>query len=392
MRSTRSSSRGASASTGTLFRRAVCAALLSALAACSTLRYTAHVAEGQLSLLAHRQSVARIVDDRATDATLRRRLLQAQAARRFASDQLDLPRNRSYTTYVDLHRTSVTWNVFAAPEFSVEPIEHCFPFAGCVAYLGFFDRARADASAEAIHASGNDTQVEGAAAYSTLGWFADPILSSMLRWDDDELDGVIFHELAHQRLYVKDDTAFNESFATFVQQEGLREWRASRGKPRSGSHDDGFERAFTECVLDLRARLKVLYARPLAPEDMRSEKANEIAAFQLRFSALRDQRWKGDTRYDHWVAGPINNASLLPFGLYDRWTSAFGVMFERAGRRWPRFYDDAISLSRVARTSRYCMLLSLSADKGRGEAKSNACPDVGADPNSTRPSGVHSAR
>lgn len=373
MTASRSSSRGASASSGTLIRVALCVSLLTASAACSTLRYTAHVAGGQLSLLAHRQSVAGIVDDPGTDDTLRRRLRQAQSARRFASDQLDLPRNRSYTTYVELRRTSVTWNVFAAPEFSVDPVEHCFPFAGCVAYLGFFDRARADEEAAKFHAQGNDTQVEGAAAYSTLGWFADPILSSMLRWDDDELDGVIFHELAHQRLYVKDDTAFNESFATFVQQEGLREWRVSRGLPSEGTYDDAVDRAFTGLVLELRERLRTLYARSLSPQDMRTEKAHAIAVFRLRYCTLRDQQWKGDTRYDRWMDGTINNASLLPFGLYDRWTSAFGAMFKSAGARWPVFYDKAVHLARMTRGQRDCTLLALAVGKNADDANVTGC-------------------
>ncbi|MEO7431074.1 MAG: aminopeptidase [Dokdonella sp.] len=371
----RFSSRGARVTRRTLVRLAACAALLSALAACSTLRYTAHVARGQLSLLAHRQSVARIINDPGADDTLRTRLRQAQAARVFASDQLALPRNRSYTTYVDLHRTSVTWNVFAAPEFSVEPIEHCFPFAGCVAYLGFFDRARADDAAAAIRAKGNDVAVEGAAAYSTLGWFADPILSSMLRWDDDELDGVIFHELAHQRLYIQDDTAFNESFATFVQQEGLRQWRVSRGEEVTGSHADGFDRAVTELALELRERLRGIYSRSLPPDDMRAQKASGVAAFRLRFYALRDGRWAGDTRYERWVAGRVNNASLVPFGLYDRWTSAFSAIFERAGHRWAPFYDDVTALSHLPRMQRDCTLISLSIQTRSSDVPSTDCPD-----------------
>jgi predicted aminopeptidase len=206
------------------FIRSLAALLLLALASgCSTLGYYGQLVHGQASLLAHRKSIDAIVADKTTDPKLRDRLAGAEAARRFASEHLGLPRNRSYTTYVDIGRPYATWNVFATPEFSVDPLTHCFPFAGCVAYVGYFDKAGAERERKKLAEQGNDTAIEGAAAYSTLGWFADPLLSSMLRWSDDELEGTIFHELAHQLIYVEDDTAFNESFATFVQREGLRE-------------------------------------------------------------------------------------------------------------------------------------------------------------------------
>lgn len=314
-------------------------------------------------LLVHRQSVARMIADPHTDASLRARLSEAQAARRFASDHLDLPRNRSYTRYVDLGRPFVTWNVFATPEFSVEPLTHCFPFAGCVAYLGFFERTRAQEAAKGFADRGDDTQVEGATSYSTLGWFADPILSSMLRWDNDELDGVIFHELAHQKVYVKDDTAFNESFASFVQEQGLREWRVLQGlAPSSNERTAERDAAFTALVLDLRGRLRTLYATRRPPEDMRVAKQGEIAAFRKRYARLRDDKWNGDKRYDHWVNAPINNARLVPFGLYEHWVSAFAQLFALAGRRWPAFFQRVANLANAQRLARDRWLDELSAE------------------------------
>lgn len=334
-----------------------------AASACSTLSYYAHVAHGEMGLLASRRSAATIVDDPGADATLRARLRQALAARAFASDHLLLPRNRSYTSYVELGRPYVTWSVFAAPEFSVEPVTHCFPFAGCVAYLGFFDHARAERSAERLAGQGNDTAVEGVAAYSTLGWFADPILSSMLRWSDDELDGVIFHELAHQKLYVKDDTAFNESYASFVQEEGLSQWRASRGLPAAGAHVEAHEKAFTQLVLDLRDRLRALYAQPSSAEAMRAAKRVEIEAFRERYKTLRDGAWSGDRRYDRWVDAPINNARLVPFGLYDRWVDAFSRIFSNADAQWPAFYAEVSRLAALPRAERERRLAALAADE-----------------------------
>jgi predicted aminopeptidase len=326
--------------------------LLALVGGCSSVGYYAHVAGGEASLLMHRKPIGAIVADEKTDPALRKRLAEAEAARRFASDRLGLPRNRSYTSYVDLDRPCATWNVFAAPEFSVDPVTHCFPLAGCVAYLGFFDKARAEREAKVLAEQGNDTAIEGSAAYSTLGWFADPILSSMMRWSDDELDGVIFHELAHQLVYVADDSAFNESFATFVQREGVREWRASRGQPAASAGDDARDDAFASLVLDLRERLRALYARELDASAMRAAKAREIEAFRERYRHLRDTDWKSDAGYDRWVEAPINNARLVPFGLYDHWVPAFERLFMKAGRDWPTFYGYVRGFAHLAKRER----------------------------------------
>jgi predicted aminopeptidase len=185
-----------------------------------------------------------------------------------------------------------------------------------------------------------------------LGWFADPILSSMLRWDDDELAGTIFHELAHQLIYVKSDTAFNESFATFVQEQGLRAWRASRRLPPRDGDNQAMDDGFTRLVLDLRERLKTLYASGVDDTAMAAGKQREIAAFRKRYEQWRQQYWPGDRSYDAWVAQPINNARLLPFGLYDEWTPAFAVLFQRAARNWPAFYAEVRALARESKARR----------------------------------------
>lgn len=327
---------------------------------CSTLGYYAHVVQGESTLLSQRKPVSDLLADPSLDATLRARLESAEAARAFASDHLDLPRNRSYTSYVALNRPYVTWSVLAAPEFSIQPVPHCFPFAGCVAYLGFFDHGRAVRAAAKLAAQGDDTQVQGVAAYSTLGWFADPILSSMMRWSDDELDGVIFHELAHQKIYVKSDTAFNESFATFVQEEGLREWRSARGQPVRDDAARARDDAFTRLVLDLRERLGALYAKHLATTVMRAAKQEEIAAFRARYAELRAGILKNDSRWDAWVARPINNASLVSFGLYDRWVPAFEHLFQQAGRQWPAFFASVKALAAQSPHEREKRLLEMS--------------------------------
>jgi predicted aminopeptidase len=322
------------------------------LCACGSLRYYGQAVRGQGALIVHRRPISAMLRDESTSPQLAARLRLAQQARRFASDHLGLPDNRSYTGYVDLHRRYVVWNVFAAPRYSVEAVPQCFPIAGCVAYRGWFRQADAQADAARLLSRGDDVWVGGVPAYSTLGWFADPILSSMLGWDDDELDSTIFHELAHQLIYVKGDTAFNESFATFVQTEGLREWRQSRGLPPQDDRAQAMEDGFTQLVLDLRARLKKLYASGADEAAMAQGKQREIEAFRIRYAQWRDSQWPNDHRYDAWVAAPINNARLLPFGLYNRWMPAFGVLFQHAEHAWPAFYARVRELAGMAGAER----------------------------------------
>ncbi|MEW9571040.1 aminopeptidase [Rhodanobacter sp. Si-c] len=330
------------------------------LCACGSIRYYAQAVHGQGELVFKRQPVRKLLRDPATDPKLATRLSRALAARGFASRRLDLPDNRSYTGYVALDRPYVVWNVFATPRYSVEAIRHCFPVAGCVAYRGWFSEAAAEADAARMRSRGDDVWVGGVPAYSTLGWFADPILSSMLRWDDDELASTIFHELAHQLIYVKGDTAFNESFATFVQTEGLREWRASRGLPSDEDDAQAMADGFTKLVLDLRDRLKTLYASGADAGTMETGKQREIAAFRARYADWRDTHWPHDHRYDAWVARPINNARLLPFGLYDQWMPAFGMLFRESGGQWPAFYARVRALAREPKAKRDAALQALS--------------------------------
>jgi predicted aminopeptidase len=333
--------------------------VVAVLGACADLRYYAHVTHGESALLLKRRSVSKVIGDPATDPKLAARLKLSQQARQFASEQLDLPRNRSYTYYVSLHRPYVVWNVFATPRFSVDAVPQCFPIAGCVAYRGWFDEQKASASAERLRAKGDDVYIGGVSAYSTLGWFADPILSSMMRWDDDELVGTIFHELAHQKIYVKGDTAFNESYAMFVEDEGLREWHRARGEPVGDDHDQVMDDGFTKLVLDLRERLKKLYASGVDEQAMAEGKQRAIEDFRKRYAAWRDANGPNDHRYDKWVAQPINNATLLPFGLYDQWKPAFAVLFKQAGGQWPSFFERVRALAKEPKVRREGSLRAL---------------------------------
>lgn len=323
--------------------------------------YYAHVATGQASLVLERKPIARVVADAHTDAPLKARLTLALQAREFASTRLGLPHNRSYTGYVDLGRPYVAWNVFATKPFSTAAVTHCFPFAGCVAYRGYFSEAMAKAEASRLRQQGLDVSLGGVPAYSTLGWFNDPVLSSMLRWDDDELASTIFHELAHQRVYAKGDTTFNESYASFVQRQGLLAWRASRGLPAVDDRDDRMDQGFAELVLDLQKRLAARYKQGGAPATLLIDKAGAIADFRLRYARWRDNQWTGDHRYDAWVAGDINNASLLPFGLYEHWVPAFAVLFAQCDNNWNTFHQHVAALALLSKAEREQRLMALLA-------------------------------
>lgn len=322
----------------TILRALVTAGVGAALTGCSTLGYYAHLATGEMAVLRARVPIEKVIADPHVDPALRARLELALRARAFASDTLKLPRNKSYTTYADIHRPFVMWNVFAAPALSLQPVEHCFLFAGCVAYQGFYHHDRAEALADKLKEEGDDVWIGGVPAYSTLGHFADPLLSTMDRWSDDEMIGTIFHELAHQEFYVKNDTAFNESFATFVQREGLREWHADNHLPPPGPAEAQRQKQFTALVLATRDKLKALYASNLPDATKLARKALAFAEMRREYERMRDTEWHGNAEYDHWFDTPLNNAKLLPFGLYDRGVPAFAALFERCDGDWTRFY------------------------------------------------------
>lgn len=336
---------------------------------CGTLGYYAQLAQGQWQLLASRQPVQKLIDNPSTDAASRDRLRLSQQARDFASAHLDLPDNQSYRLIVPLDRPYVVWNLFATGEFSVEPVTHCFPIAGCVAYQGFYREAAAQKAAARMARQGKDTFVGGVDAYSTLGWFADPLLSNMLAWPEDRLVSLIFHELAHQQFYLKGDTTFNESYASFVEREGLRQWQAAQGRSPQQDNEAALRDGVAALVLQTRERLKNLYRQPLPKESMRRLKAEEFARLRRDYRLWRQRHWPAEHGYDHWVEGDLNNASLLPFRLYDGRVDAFAQLFENSARNWPAFYAAVRRLGRLDTAAREHALDRLAAQAHRHATK-----------------------
>jgi len=315
--------------------------------------YVLESARGQLDLNARRVPVERLIAAPETAPALREQLVLAARIRDFASRELALPDNDSYRSYADVGRPFVLWNVFAAPEFAVEPRQWCFPVAGCVAYRGYFREQRARDYALGLEARGYDAAVTGVPAYSTLGHFADPLLNTMLRWDETELAALVFHELAHQLLYVKGDTAFNEAFATVVEREGVRRWLDAEGRPQAlAAYRDreARNRGVAELVAAGRARLKALYARPLPPAALRTAKAEEFARLRSEYAARRAALGGG---YD-WLfeAGP-NNARLLAVATYEDCVPALESRLAAAGGQLAQFYAAARSLAELSQAARH---------------------------------------
>ena len=319
---------------------------------CGTVGYYWQSVRGQFDIWGREQPIAEMIDAPATPAALKQKLVFALKAREFASAQLALPNNASYQRYANLERPYVVWNVFATPEFSTLPLNWCFVMAGCVSYRGYF--AKTDAEAFAKHAAdeGNDIYVGGVPAYSTLGWFADPVLNTFVNYPPVELARIIFHELAHQVVYVKGDTVFNESFAVTVEREGLRRWLAANG----GDQDRRMVQAmrtqradFVALVQRYRVKLEALYKQGreagTAPEPLRAAKQSAFAAMREDYAVLK-ARWGGYAGYDPWFAAPPSNARLASVNLYSEKVPAFEAMLEQQGRDLPKFYDAVKALAR----------------------------------------------
>ena len=317
-------------------------------------------AAGQLDLIARARPVDEVIAA-TTDDRLKDRLERATAIRRFASERLGLPDNASYRRYADLGRPYVVWNVIAAPELSLAPREWCFPVAGCVSYRGYFREEDARAEAARLAAAGDDVHVSGVPAYSTLGWFDDPLLSSFVGYPDVELARLVFHELAHQRAYVRDDTAFNESFATAVEDAGLERWIASRPPAeaaRLASERDRHDRLraeFRRLVVQTRGALERLYASTADDAAKRRGKAAALAAMREGYERAKAGE-PGLAGYERWFAGPggsgPNNASLASVALYEDLVPGFRALLARERGDLGAFYRRVEALAALPRDER----------------------------------------
>ena len=343
-------------------RLAALGALL-CVSSCTSIEYYAQTVSGHLEVMWLAAPIEERLREADTPAPLREKLRRVLVIREFASRELALPDNDSYRRYADLGRPFVLWNVFAAPEFSVTPIQSCFPFAGCVSYRGFYSEAAAREHAGALAKEGDDVYVGGVAAYSTLGWFADPVLSTFIQYPEPEVARIVFHELAHQEVYVKGDTVFNESFASTVEEEGLRRWLEREGTSvqRAASVDARGRRSeFAALVLRYRARLADFYARPLSPEEKREGKRRLFAGMDDEYAALKAS-WGGFTGFDRLLANGANNAFLVSIASYTELVPAFRALLAQSKGDLPSFYRAVRDLAKLDKAERDAHLAGLVA-------------------------------
>jgi predicted aminopeptidase len=345
-----------------LLRTALALALLLPLvqvAACAGPGYYAQAISGHLGLMRGRQEISKILAAGDTDPELAHKLELALEIREFATAQLGLPDNGSYTRFVRTGREAVTWNVVATPELSLEPRRWCFLVAGCVPYRGYFEQEAATRFAGRLATDDLDVAVSPAVAYSTLGWFEDPLLDTMLRYRDERLAAVMFHELAHQQLYLRGDTVFNESYASFVEEIGVALWLRSAGREDRLTQWQDQQRAsaqFDALLLRARTALAELYAGHAEDERKRQAKAEIFDQLQLDYRSMVRESWQGHDFFGGWFSSAPNNARLALLASYRGGVCAFSSLYRDAGRNLREFHARAAAQAALAADARRAWL------------------------------------
>lgn len=301
------------------------------LVGCESVSFYSQAIAGQLSILTKRTSIKKLLAQGQHSEAEAQRFGLIEDMLQFAAQELQLPVEKTFSTYVDLQRDYVVWNVFAAPTYSVEPYEWCYPIAGCANYRGYFSEHKARAYANKLAARGFDTYVAGVKAYSTLGWFNDPILNTFMSYSDARLAGLIFHELAHKVVYIPGDTDFNESFARTVEIAGVKRWLAARDSEQlfaAFQQRQQVHEQFVGLVKTLRENVQEAYEAAESDADKKNSKTQLFAEFELEFAEFV-QQYPAAKRYQFWVAQAANNAKLVPISSYNRWVPAFESLLQR---------------------------------------------------------------
>jgi predicted aminopeptidase len=349
-----------------------------AMSGCRTLSFYNQAIKGQYQIVAHQQKIQKLLADPQTPAPLKAKLELVQDLRAFAKKQLQLPVDGHYEKYADLHRPFVVWNVEAAPEFSLAPKSWWYPFVGSLDYRGFFSKDGAQKYGAWLQTKGYDVYVGGVTAYSTLGWFKDPVLNTFIFDPEPDLAETIFHELGHQRVFASGDTDFNEAFATTVGQEGARRWFRAKGDQAALEKylaDVRRTTQFARLIADTRDRLVTLYGderteggkikatrnkRAVPPEQMRRQKQELLDRLQREYTQLKAQ-WGGARDYDPWFARAVNNAQLNSVAAYYDLVPGFERMLELNGSDLGKFYEAADRLTHEPRVERHQRLRSLAS-------------------------------
>jgi predicted aminopeptidase len=339
-----------SSSYASSIRAAVILGLISLTGGC----YLLESARGQLTLMSKREPISRVIERPSTAPALRTQLEEVTSIRDFASRALGLPDNGSYRSYADVGRPYAVWSVVAAPEFSVDAKQWCYPIVGCVAYRGYFVERNARLFASKARAEGLDVTVGGVAAYSTLGYFNDPILNTMVGWNDIELAAIVFHELTHQMLYVPNDASFNEALATTVEEEGVRRWLLAQGREADLAEHLVRQQHYLEVIELLRrtsSELRDVYASGIDPALMRQRKKAEFGTLRDSYARLKAQ-WHGHAPFQDWFEGDVNNAHLASVATYYDCVPGFERELAAVGGDLQAFYRRVRELARLNQAAR----------------------------------------
>ena len=344
------------------------------LTGCQSAGYYGQAVRGHLQIVHRQQPIAELLEKPGTPEPLKARLRLVLAMREFAEEELGLPVNGHYLRFADLGRSNVVWNVTATPEFSMTPKDWWYPVVGRLAYRGYFVEREARQHATELAAQGFDVDVGGVQAYSTLGWFRDPVLNTFIHEPETELAELLFHELAHQRLFVSGDTDFNEAFAEAVGEEGTRRWLLAKHGEAGGREYEGHLRRkadFTRLVTRAHDQLAALFDEAgtsvKSPREVASLPGEEIAGLRVRKQAVLDQlrrdyetqraTWDGRTDYQRWFRRPLNNARLNDVDAYYRLVPAFHRLLQEQGGDLEAFYREVSALGRLDKAERHRRLL-----------------------------------
>ena len=314
--------------------------LLTLMTGCASPAYFGQAVTGHLAIMSSREDITTVLESGQIDAELRSKLILAMEIRAFASSELGLPDNDSYRQFVHTGRVAVTWNVLATPEFSLEPKRWCFLVAGCVPYRGYFKQESARKFAEHLRGQSLDVTISPAIAYSTLGWFDDPLLDTMLQYREEQLAGIIFHELAHQQLYIKGDTAFNESYASFVEEIGVTIWLTSQGQDEILTRWRSMSIAgdqFNVLLAETREQLRLEFRSGNTPEIMKARKQAIYSGLRVQYGSLVENEWNGSDYFHRWFERDLNNARLALAESYQGGLCAFKNLYQHAGKDIVRF-------------------------------------------------------
>jgi predicted aminopeptidase len=341
----------------------ICILLILSLGGCQAVSFYGQAVWGHARIMLSQRPITELLNDPGTPPRLRAKLAYVCELREFAAGELRLPVGDSYRTYADIGRAHVVWNVFAAPELSLTPKTWCYPIAGCAAYRGYFEQAAAERYAASLSRDGYDVFVWGATAYSTLGWFDDPVLSTFLGLDSAQLAALMFHELAHRQLYIPGDSAFNEGFASAVEQTGLQRWAAARSEPDLPAAADSrrqLQQEFYAWVSGSLHELQAVYASDLPAAEKRIRKAAIVSQRLREFENLKRQQ-SGLSRYDRWLGTGLNNAGLASVSTYRELVPAFERLLEQSNGELSVFYERCRALARLPDAERHAQMQRLMA-------------------------------